>query len=499
MKKTINIHLGRQLFIIEEDAYARLNAYLEKLKSSFASEEGAEEIVEDIEMRCAELIQNLLNEQKISVVQLQHVAEVIQSLGEPEEISENATTEEPKTSAREEEYRDNPKRLFRDMDNATIGGVCAGVAAYLNLDVAIIRILFAVSFFMGFGFPLYIILWVAVPNAKTPSDRLQLKGKAVTIDSIKDEISRTATAKKNEFMQSAEKWKNNHITDRLRNILLLLAKAFGIGIIIFSSLWLVGFTLMTTGILQIFPVSGDQNYASFYESLSLVCPTGDYALTLMWWSIVITGFTMPLFGLLLGTRILFNKKTKAMNYGLIGLPIVIGIGFTLIIVSSIHTMRDYEVYQEIENSHHSIDADEVNVKQFVEYSGNKKVTNGGGINFMHISNGRIYEDGVDIKTVASSDTLFHVYQRFSAHGIDKTKAIKRSLKIKHELSITGNTIYLDPEYSYPLSDGMRNQSVEIIIEVPLGKKLKMNNQELKDLNEEHTGIYYGNDKYDFWD
>jgi DNA replication initiation complex subunit (GINS family) len=61
MKKTINIHLGRQLFIIEEDAYARLNAYLEKLKSSFASEEGAEEIVEDIEMRCAELIQNLLN------------------------------------------------------------------------------------------------------------------------------------------------------------------------------------------------------------------------------------------------------------------------------------------------------------------------------------------------------------------------------------------------------------------------------------------------------
>src|SRR5207237_1199523 len=46
-----------------------------------------------------------------------------------------------------------------------IGGVCSGIAAYLNVDPAIIRILFAIITFGGFGlgFLAYILLWIILP------------------------------------------------------------------------------------------------------------------------------------------------------------------------------------------------------------------------------------------------------------------------------------------------------------------------------------------------
>ncbi len=64
MKKTLSIHLGRQLFVIEEDAYDRLQVYLKKLEASLANESGMAEIVEDIEMRCAELVSQYLGDRK---------------------------------------------------------------------------------------------------------------------------------------------------------------------------------------------------------------------------------------------------------------------------------------------------------------------------------------------------------------------------------------------------------------------------------------------------
>ena len=65
MKKTLSIHLGRQLFVIEEDAYDRLQAYLKKLEASLANESGITEIIEDIEMRFAELLSNRLTRDSI--------------------------------------------------------------------------------------------------------------------------------------------------------------------------------------------------------------------------------------------------------------------------------------------------------------------------------------------------------------------------------------------------------------------------------------------------
>ena len=59
----------------------------------------------------------------------------------------------------------NAKRLERSRTNRVIAGVCAGLANYFNLDIALIRVLFVVAFICGsFGFWMYVILWIVVPE-----------------------------------------------------------------------------------------------------------------------------------------------------------------------------------------------------------------------------------------------------------------------------------------------------------------------------------------------
>lgn len=58
------------------------------------------------------------------------------------------------------------KRLLRSSFDKRIGGVCGGLADYFDLDVTIIRVLWALAVLVGgTGLLAYIILWIAIPLA----------------------------------------------------------------------------------------------------------------------------------------------------------------------------------------------------------------------------------------------------------------------------------------------------------------------------------------------
>jgi phage shock protein C len=58
------------------------------------------------------------------------------------------------------------KRLYRSRRSKVFGGVAGGIAEHLNVDPVIVRIIFAIAFFAGGGgFLIYIILWIAIPEA----------------------------------------------------------------------------------------------------------------------------------------------------------------------------------------------------------------------------------------------------------------------------------------------------------------------------------------------
>ncbi|NLI39818.1 MAG: PspC domain-containing protein [Caldisericales bacterium] len=57
------------------------------------------------------------------------------------------------------------KRLYRSRKNRVLGGVCGGLADYLNLDVSMVRLVaILVIFFGGLSFLAYIVLWIVVPE-----------------------------------------------------------------------------------------------------------------------------------------------------------------------------------------------------------------------------------------------------------------------------------------------------------------------------------------------
>ena len=89
MKKTFTINLGGIVFHIDEDAYELLDKYLSNLRIHFSKEEGAEEIVHDMELRISELFSERLHESK-QVISIADVEEVIGQMGKPEEFSEDA-------------------------------------------------------------------------------------------------------------------------------------------------------------------------------------------------------------------------------------------------------------------------------------------------------------------------------------------------------------------------------------------------------------------------
>jgi phage shock protein PspC (stress-responsive transcriptional regulator) len=200
MKKALQISIAQTLFTIEEDAYVRLSKYLESVRAHFAKTEGHEEIVSDIEGRIAEQFA----ESKHSIITLVEVEKVIAAMGHAEDLggTENETEPQEKTAT---------KKLYRDTDNAVIGGVAAGLAKYLGIDPLWLRIIFLVLLFTtGFGFVLYIILWIAIPEAKTPSQKLEMSGSPVNLGTLsetaKEKIEEVTAKHSGKFKRGLDKF-----------------------------------------------------------------------------------------------------------------------------------------------------------------------------------------------------------------------------------------------------------------------------------------------------
>lgn len=180
MKKIININFQGRVIPIEDTAYHILKQYIESLRGYFANEEGRDEIINDIESRIAELFSDRLKRATTCITD-DDVNAVIAGIGRPEELQE---AEGPQTAASpiaaasagagagagagQQAYQGSQvttgsRRLYRAENDKLLGGVAAGLANYFGIDPAIMRLLFVLFFFTGFGILLYIILWLVVP------------------------------------------------------------------------------------------------------------------------------------------------------------------------------------------------------------------------------------------------------------------------------------------------------------------------------------------------
>lgn len=180
MKKTLSINIRGILIMIDEDAFQKLNTYLDEINKHFKTKKGYEDIINDIETRIAELLQQKLSEKK-QVITIEDVEEVTRIMGHPSDFDQDSE-ENTGNAFHQGHVR---KRLFRDIDNRMIGGVCSGLGAYFNVDTVWFRIAFVVALLIGGSSILvYLVLWIVTPPAKSVSDRLEMQGDPVTISNI---------------------------------------------------------------------------------------------------------------------------------------------------------------------------------------------------------------------------------------------------------------------------------------------------------------------------
>lgn len=179
MKEITRIHIAKVAYDIELDAKKDIEQYMAALER-YASDQ---EILEDIEIRVTELLAER-GVQAGGVIASGDVAAVRAQLGEPSDFT-SAEIEAGIEGAPND--IDQQRRVYRDEDEAVLGGVLAGFAKYFGIDPLWVRLIFLVILLGSFGTAIvvYVILWLIIPPARTAADKLRMSGKPVTLESIK--------------------------------------------------------------------------------------------------------------------------------------------------------------------------------------------------------------------------------------------------------------------------------------------------------------------------
>lgn len=340
MTEIEKVSIGGYAFTLEKAAAEEVGQYLKNLESHYLGKPGGKEIMEGIEERMAELLLERCGGGRVAT--MADIQSLIGILGRPERIE----ADDPEPS---EAQAKPQKRLYRDLENKKIAGVCAGLGNYFNFDVVAMRIIFCVItlalFFTGVeegvwslsGFAAYAILWLAMPAARTAQERWAMKGDAGTLDDIQRNIRSGV-----EEMGDAARRGMNEVRDTVRGhgnelgkilllvigIILLLSGVSGLASV--SVLGLKGPTLFSA------PID------SFLDDISLHAPAFYEMLNTPWILIlVVLAVVLPLIGLIYGgIQLIFGFKPPKWRPGLVifvlwlVVLVVVGVLFAMGVVST---------------------------------------------------------------------------------------------------------------------------------------------------------------------
>jgi phage shock protein PspC (stress-responsive transcriptional regulator) len=179
MNEITRIHIAKVAYDIEVSAKKQLEKYIKSLESYTQDSE----VLADIEIRMTELLAER-NVAANGVIGTEDVAAIRKQLGEPYEFADG----DGDIAVGAVRESDESHRLYRSMDDAVLGGVLSGIAAYFKVNPLWTRLIFILIAFISFGLalPVYIVLWIILPQARTAAQKLQLAGKPVTLASIRE-------------------------------------------------------------------------------------------------------------------------------------------------------------------------------------------------------------------------------------------------------------------------------------------------------------------------
>lgn len=394
------------------------------------------------------------------------------------------------------------KRLYRNPDEKIIGGVCSGIGSYFNVNPWIPRIIFLIPFitfifrwghigpltfphFISFSFSpgafiIYIILWLVIPEANTTSEKLEMRGEKVDLNSIKNSVveemkgvkervsklgaeagnlARERGGEIGKEMQYAAK----RTSGALGNIIITLFKIFAYFILGCIALALI-VALFSIAIVSIglFPLKA-------------------FVLTDGWQSILAWGTLIFFIGVPVVGIITFiirriariKSNNKMMRYSFLGLWIL-GIICFISLLSSVGS--DFRRSSSIIEEKMSLSNPSISSLEISPFNYNRFYRTNSWLRFEPFANfddDTAYISNVKIKLEKSPTDSFQVSIIRMAYGNSRRNADTLASLINYKISQVDSVLYADRAIAINTTDKFRNQNVQVIIAVPVGHYIKV--------------------------
>lgn len=501
MKKTFTANINGTVFHIEEDAYDQLHRYLANIRAKFSGSAGSDEIMADIESRIAELFtERLHGRQVVTMADVDHVRQV---MGQPEDFTSES---EPAGAGAWAPPPGSPgsKRLFRDPDDNWVGGVIGGIAAYFGTEPLWLRIAAIVVFFLGWGSPvlIYLILWVLIPKAETPAEKLRMRGEPVTVDNIKrafDEGAEKFQAGAQRVAREAEdlgrRWENGGRDDLrsnahrvVRGTANVAGKAFGAILLAFGALFLYGvlmggFALENVVFTGPWSGHGVSNIGQLSDAWFTSPGMADWALIG-----VVVLLLVPIIGLIIaGIRLLFGTQIPAWVGWVLGPAWIASI-----ILLSVIGVRQLNEFRQHERSitDTTLPVPEGNVLHIATGNdplfGNDRRRYSDDIDLIDISDSAITWGTADLDVLASPDSLYHIEVVHEAHGPTVKEALRRARLIRSSHTLEGDRLTISPLFSTDTDEKLRGQQASYIVRVPTGASVHFERGTERIINDIHN-------------
>ena len=223
MRRVISVSLNGRAYQLEDDAHAALADYLDSAARALAGNPDQTEILADLEQAIADKCERCLGAHKTVVVRAE-IEQVIREMGPVEAGAGNGGQQNGAPADREARDRGASgatagtagqtgaaasKRLYQISDGALISGVCKGIAVYLDVDVTLVRVLFAIAAVLTGGLAVlaYVVMMFIVPYANTPEEHAAARGlpfnARVLVEQAKLKAAQLADAAAHAAMQNS--------------------------------------------------------------------------------------------------------------------------------------------------------------------------------------------------------------------------------------------------------------------------------------------------------
>ncbi|RYY50031.1 MAG: PspC domain-containing protein [Chitinophagaceae bacterium] len=390
------------------------------------------------------------------------------------------------------------KKLYRDTDDKIIAGVCSGIANYFGVNVWIPRVLFLLPFLsfvsrwghwgdfpLGFTFSpgaliIYIILWLVIPEANTTTEKLEMKGEKVDMNSIKNSVMEEMKG----MQQRAEKFGKeasaiaqekgqafgadvSHLTKRSRNsfgdIIALLFKIFAYFIIgsalIFLIVALFGFGIVSIGL---FPAKDFVLHSGWQNAFA--------------WGTLIFFIAVPIIGIITWiirriAKIKSNRKWLRSSFGAMW---ILGLVCFIALISSV--IRDFRSINNINEEQVMLSNPNISKLEITTLNPEKKYNRRQWLQlrpFDALTEDTAFVRNVKVEIVKSLGDSFHVTMLRVSNGYNKTEANMLASKINFSARQLDSALIIDRGIAINKTDKFRNQRVIITIHVPVGKQIRV--------------------------